>query len=612
LSREVRCIWVGCGLFGREFAQVAKETPRFRVAATCDMNIDAAQSTARLFDVPAFADYEKALSDVEADAVAILTPNHMHCEMVLAAVARGKHVYCEKPMAMNVQECDRMLVATRAAGLKLMVGHFLRLRPNFAKMQEIIGSGILGPPIMACIKGFHGRIWPNWWSRTESGGGLLHRTGIHEVDLLRLLCGDVASVSARVPVKTDHVSDFADSMTLILAFQCGALGTLVFSNLFPVDQSTSFGVDIACENGGIAWDAKRGVLEYRRWDGELSALPFPDVEACIQQAYRRELKNFVDALLDDTPIELTGENALRAVEIIEAAYLSAEISEPISLPLPRRDTRKEVLQNRFGKGIQFPKRLIGGFSRPIVVASRAGLYIADSTGRLVETDHEGGNIRHIPYHGMPSGLDIDPDGSLLVADVRDSTIKRIPLGEALQAVCVCYRDPSRITRPIAVASGKTGVYFLATGSSPDENVLALVDAGGEARVIANGLRGSIAIAVSPSSDELYITETTQREVTKYLLDQKGMVVERMTFAKLPACPAGLCLDYNANIFVAVPDIGRVFVFSERGELSAKLWVPGSHPNSVAVGGSVLFIGESDLGAVWALPLPASAKGPTAS
>jgi sugar lactone lactonase YvrE len=201
---------------------------------------------------------------------------------------------------------------------------------------------------------------------------------------------------------------------------------------------------------------------------------------------------------------------------------------------------------------------------------------------------------------------------VLIADIGDSTIKRISPDGALQTLCVCYRDHRRITRPIAVASGKAGAYFLATGSSPDASVLAVVDSGGEARVLANGLKSPVAIAVSPSGAELYITEITQREITKYLLDQKGTVVERMTFARLSACPAGLCLDYNANVFVAVPGIGRVFVFSEGGKLSTKLWVPGSRPNSVAIAGSVLFIGESDLGAVWALPLPASAKGPTPS
>src|SRR5439155_18790057 len=114
----------------------------------------------------------------------------------VAAAEAGRHVFCEKAMAVNVAECREMIASARAHGVKLMVGHKRRLRPAFATMGQILRSGLLGRVQTLAVTGFHWRLVEGWWARRAAVGGLLFWAGVHDVDTLRYLCGEVASVYA--------------------------------------------------------------------------------------------------------------------------------------------------------------------------------------------------------------------------------------------------------------------------------------------------------------------------------------------------------------------------------------------------------------------------------
>ncbi len=127
-----------------------------------------------------------------------------------------------------------MMEAATAAGVKLMVGHKRRLRPQYAKMSQVVRSGRLGRVMAVDINGFYHRDWWSWWLRRDLGGGLLHVSGVHDIDFLRHICGEAGNVFARSPVKTAHRSDFEDEISALIHFESGAVATLQVSPFSPV------------------------------------------------------------------------------------------------------------------------------------------------------------------------------------------------------------------------------------------------------------------------------------------------------------------------------------------------------------------------------------------
>ena len=131
----------------------------------CDADLVRAQQLGGKLGVPAFASFEKCLGESQATAVALFTPNHLHSTMAAEAARAGKHVFCEKPMAITVEECHDMIEAADAGNVKLMVGHKRRLRPQYVKMAELVQSGRFGRILAVNVNGFYGRQWHGWWLR---------------------------------------------------------------------------------------------------------------------------------------------------------------------------------------------------------------------------------------------------------------------------------------------------------------------------------------------------------------------------------------------------------------------------------------------------------------
>jgi predicted dehydrogenase len=163
-----------------------------------------AEAAARRHDIPLYAsDWRKIVHHPEIDLVSIVTPPHTHHEIAIAALAAGKHVLCEKPMALNAAEAQEMTVAAEAAGKQLaLIDHELRFVPLRRKMREMLRAGWHGEllHLSATIEsGWRldpGRRW-DWWSQAERGGGILGALGSHVVDSFRWLTGlEIEAVSA--------------------------------------------------------------------------------------------------------------------------------------------------------------------------------------------------------------------------------------------------------------------------------------------------------------------------------------------------------------------------------------------------------------------------------
>lgn len=201
------------GIIGASFARDAylpalAHVAGAEVVAIASGRLSSAKAAAEAYGVPhAYDDWQAMLDAHALDLVCIATPTVLHAPQTLAALARGAHVLCEKPTAMNAGEAKAMLDAAEAAGRLHMIDHEMRFNPNRARIAEMIAQGDLGEVRHVNISNI-GSSWANpasrpkgdWWSLADRGGGRLGANGSHQVDMLRWWLGDVAWVTGAAPV----------------------------------------------------------------------------------------------------------------------------------------------------------------------------------------------------------------------------------------------------------------------------------------------------------------------------------------------------------------------------------------------------------------------------
>jgi predicted dehydrogenase len=338
---------IGAGGFGAHTADLVREIDGIELVGVADVNVESAERVAASHGIPHWADHVALLRECHCDAVAVVTPHNAHRDIVIDAARAGHHVFCEKAMAITVADCHDMIEACAAAGVKLMVGHKRRLRPAYREIKRVLDSGRFGRMLAVNVAGFFGRRITGFWSRRTECGGLLYWAGVHDIDTLRHLFGEVSRVFAVTGPKVHpEVSDQEDSIAVTLEFASGMIGTLQVSTYFPMaDYHTSFAFQIVGEHGGIAYDRQRRTITAQIGDEaptEIALQPYndqytPNEDAKV--AYLLEWSSFADWVLHDAPPVLTGEDGLRCVEILQAAYISADTGSPVDLPLDRHERR---------------------------------------------------------------------------------------------------------------------------------------------------------------------------------------------------------------------------------------------------------------------------------
>jgi predicted dehydrogenase len=335
--RRLRFALFGAGDFGPYFAPYINEVAE--LVAICEPRPEARQNFARQtgLHVTAFDTIERLLADVDIDAVAITSPNCTHKEIALAAARAGKHVYCEKAMANSVPDCWEMVRACATAGVRLMVGHKRRLRPPWARMAALRDR--LGPvaAITACLY-YDARPYNHqgWWTKANLCGGLLDVAGVHTIDCMRAMCGDVANVRALAAPQIDPRYDFPDTLHVALQFKDGATASLNASLMYPLQKfRESVGAQVICRHGGMHLDTFLDHIDLF-WQHHSEAARhherFDDLG--FDHAYRQEIGDFVRWITDGSQPCLTWREGLRCVEVMEAAHRSAsENGKVIQLPL---------------------------------------------------------------------------------------------------------------------------------------------------------------------------------------------------------------------------------------------------------------------------------------
>lgn len=270
----------------------------------------------------AYTDYAAMLANPEVEAVFIATPNVQHAEQVVAAANAGKHVLCDKPLAINVMDASRAVRACADAGVKLGVNFHYRHLPWVHDVTRMIGEGTIGEVLVVNLEvGSGPRNWVNWRADPEMAGlGSVHNVGVHGLDLLRVvLDSEPTEVMAMfdVPPGSGSVEMLA---AVTLRFENGAIVTCNFNETVANPQNDIVIYGSKGRIVGTAFTRSRsdGQLTLVTADGEtVTDYPAPE-------AHQRSVAAFTHAVLSGDEPAATGLDGLRSAQVCEAIGLSAQ------------------------------------------------------------------------------------------------------------------------------------------------------------------------------------------------------------------------------------------------------------------------------------------------
>ena len=260
------------------------------------------------------ADWRDLATDNQVDAVYVATPVYLHAEQTIAAAEAGKHVLCEKPMAMSVAECDRMIAACRASGVRLGVAYYRHFYPAVIRIGQLIESGAIGEPVfaqMVASEPFDPRPGaPRYWlvKQSQSGGGPMADFGCHRLEVLLHLLGPIARVRSVIAnVALDR--EVEDTAVALLQFERGACAMVAVTNAAAERQDT---LAVFGTRGSIhVASLNAGEIAIRTGAGEAAEAHPPAMNAHVPL-----VEDFVDAVRNgrDPAVDGTAGRAIAAIQ----------------------------------------------------------------------------------------------------------------------------------------------------------------------------------------------------------------------------------------------------------------------------------------------------------
>jgi predicted dehydrogenase len=342
---QVRVAVIGMGM-GRAHAQHYRDCPEADLVALCD--VDEARMAAVAADThprKTYTQIDALLADPEVDAVSVALPNFLHAPVTIQALEAGKHVLCEKPLALNAGEAERMVETARRVGRKLMVHFNVRFNPTSQAVKRAIDGGALGEVYYARSVWHRKRGIPKlggWFTqKSASGGGALIDIGVHRLDLCLWLMGFPRPVSVTGATygylgralgdREGKSFDVDDLAAAFIRFENGASLTLETSWASNTekreDQWTQlFGV----QGGAIIRNTDEGY--------QFEARLFQDVDGQVEtevpetpQPLETAQQHFCRSILNDTEPLAPGEQGLTVMRILDAIYESARTGNEVKL-----------------------------------------------------------------------------------------------------------------------------------------------------------------------------------------------------------------------------------------------------------------------------------------
>jgi myo-inositol 2-dehydrogenase/D-chiro-inositol 1-dehydrogenase len=324
---------IGTGRMGSVHVRnIVRQIPEANLIAICDIRLEVAQAVADECGIQRVVkDYHELLADKTIEAVLIATSTPTHAFIMKDVAKAGKHIFCEKPLALNLADIDEALAAVKKAGVKLQVGFNRRFDKSFQKVHEIVGSGEIGRP---CILRITDRD-PDFPAMEfmRASGGIFLDLAIHDFDMVRYQVGEVDEVYAIGSVLINpELNEFNDVDTdvVTLKFANGAVGTIDNSRkaVYGYDQR----LEVFCSNGTAMADNEAESTAIKgNANGFLSAKPPYFFMQRYAPCYVEEVRQFIVCVRDDKPTPTTGADGRAAVVLGYAAGKSLRENRPVKV-----------------------------------------------------------------------------------------------------------------------------------------------------------------------------------------------------------------------------------------------------------------------------------------
>lgn len=331
---RVRVGVLGTGTIVRDYhIPTLQANPNAVVVAAGNLHPNSLEALAKQYDIPkTYTEFHELAADPEIDAVVVGLPNYLHAPVSIQMLEAGKHVLCEKPMAMSVSEAQSMVEASNRTGQKLMIAHMWRFDQEILWLRDLVASGALGQ----VFKAKSHAIWlhdgppPDSWFAQQSfaGGGALADMGIHSIDTMRFVLGGAqpTKVFANIGTRFGAI-DLDDTATLLLEFE-GGIAALIEAGWYHLYAD---GLEGYTQVYGTKGYARALPCELHGYVEGVWSVTEPRMPAREQQCdlpmYQAQMDHFVRCILEEREPSPDGEEALWAMRVLEAAYRSADTGE---------------------------------------------------------------------------------------------------------------------------------------------------------------------------------------------------------------------------------------------------------------------------------------------
>ncbi len=331
---------ISCSGMAEGHMRAIEKNPNAELVAVCDIDLEKAKRTAKKFKVEhVFQDYKELLAMEEIDGVVIVTPDQIHREQAIAALNAGKHVLCEKPLALTREDCAAIVEAADKSDKKFMVGQICRYTPGFLAAKELVDDGVIGDLTFVESEYAHdytGLIEPGTWRADPLRNGVVGG-GCHAVDLLRWIAGDPRLVTAYSNRKAFPHLEYDDTTVAIMQFPDNVIGKVFVSIGCKRDytmRTVLYGTKgtIITDNTGnhmlvFQNEMPEGILGSKKVKGINTPLQVP-IKINNHNTVG-EFNEFCDIVMQDLPVSTTAREGAKTVAVCQAIVKSAETLQPI-------------------------------------------------------------------------------------------------------------------------------------------------------------------------------------------------------------------------------------------------------------------------------------------
>lgn len=322
---------IGAGTMGKVHLNCYQKMEKIEVVL-CELDQQKREEISRLYRIDSTGDYQQVLA-ADFDIIDICLPTYLHQEYAIKAARAGKHVFCEKPMALNEEAAWKMLSVCRENGVKLGIGMVLRFYPEYRALRQRYQEGLVGEA--GVINGFRGgggypRGWNDWYADEQASSSLVVDLLIHEVDFIQWIFGDVRRVYAKRKCSAGRSGeDKFEIYSTIFQLENGVLVNLDGS--WYDEGGFHSWLEVAGTDGLIAIRPERSIPIKTQFNSPLGAEVAVPASPLTKTPFQLELEDFVEAVQQDRPPGVRVEEAIKALRVTLKMYQSAQLGEVIDV-----------------------------------------------------------------------------------------------------------------------------------------------------------------------------------------------------------------------------------------------------------------------------------------